>query len=105
MAEVTKLIKELFEKFDTLQEDITTLRSVVASTKRRKASVLTAEIALSLGPDLRADLGPRLGVHPPREEGSLGETHLRVAEAAHQVLGEEHMSNLTTRGHLPVLQQ
>ena len=78
---------------------------MVASTKRRKASVLAAEIALSLGPDLGADLGPHLGIHPPRKEGSLGETHLRVAEAAYQVLGEEDMSNLTTGGRLPVLQQ
>ena len=105
MAEVTKLVKELSEKFDTLYKMSTTLRNMVASTTKRKASILTTEVTLSLGPDLGADLGPCLSIHPLREEGSLGEICLRVAEAVHQVLGEEHVSNLATGGHLPVLQQ
>ena len=105
MAEVTKLIKELSKKFDTLQEDVNNLKKRGGKHKKKKSKRSRRRDHSKSWSRSRSRSRSMPWRSPTREEGSLGETRLCVAEAAHLVLGEEHVRNLMTGGRLPVLQQ
>ena len=79
MAEVVELIKELSEKFDTLQEDVDSLKECSGKQKRR-VSIHTAGITPDPIRDLRADPSPWGGPHTSHEKENLGEIHLLVVE-------------------------
>ena len=94
MAEVAELIKELSQKFDTLREDVDSLKERCGKQKKSKRSHHRRH-AIDPIRGLGADPSPG-GPHTAREEGNLGEIYLLVIEAFLQVLGEEHVANLTT---------
>ena len=79
MAEVVELIKELLEKFDTLREDIDSLKEHSGKQKRKRVIVLIASVT----PDPIHDLGPDPSswgsLHTVRKEGNLGEIHLLIS--------------------------
>ena len=85
MAEITEMIKELFHKFDTSQEDINNLKK---GGRKQKKSKCSHRSCLGLGLDLGVDLGPPRGTYPDHKGGNLRKNCLQKEEAPHHILGE-----------------
>ena len=105
MAEVTKLKKELSQKCDTLQEDVDNFKKCGVKQKKKKTKHYHHRPHSKFWTQSQSRSRSSHGVHLAYEKESLRETHLYIAKAAQQIFGEEHVTNLMTKGCLPVLQQ